>query len=409
MTVLRMIAVAFIFCVSSVAWMILGGSVWQRTDTADYELREDVGTIYGQPQQQQAPTFTYTAKGKKAASLDVTGTEITATFDLDQRQKGLMWYSTYQVDFAGAYRVTNPTGGDVDVQMRFAFPNPNGVYDGFAVTADGADVPVTYDAGVALASFPLGPGKTAAVDTGYKTGGLDRWSYMPSVAGVAVVKDFALTMDTDFKDVDFPEGSVSPTEEKIATENGWTLTWAYDSVVSGREIALEMPQRTQPGPLAARIAFFAPVALLFYFAALVLLTATKDVSLHPMHYAFLAAAFFAFHLLFAYLVDRIDINLAFAICSVVSVALCLGYLRVVVGANRALAEIGLSQSVFLVLFSYSFFFEGLTGLAVAIGSVVTLAYFMAKTAKVDWEKVFERKPKPVPAWMTEPPTPGPRS
>jgi hypothetical protein len=64
--------------------------------------------------------------------------------------------------------------------------------------------------------------------------------------------------------------------------------------------------------------------------------------------------------------------------------------------------------VFLVLFSYSFFFEGLTGLAVTIGSIITLAYFMAKTAHVDWERVFERKPRPAatpsgPAFLPEPP------
>ena len=49
--------------------------------------------------------------------------------------------------------------------------------------------------------------------------------------------------------------------------------------------------------------------------------------------------------------------------------------------------------MFLVLFSYSFFFEGLTGLAVTIGSVVTLAYFMAKTGHVDWEDVFRKREK----------------
>jgi len=48
--------------------------------------------------------------------------------------------------------------------------------------------------------------------------------------------------------------------------------------------------------------------------------------------------------------------------------------------------------VFLVLFSYSFFFSGFTGLAITVGAVLTLAYFMGKTAKVDWEVVFPKKP-----------------
>ncbi|TLM73404.1 MAG: hypothetical protein FDZ70_07710 [Actinobacteria bacterium] len=391
MSALRLLAIGLIFVFVCVAWVVLGGATTVRTETADANLRNAVGGLYGQPQSQQAPVFTM--GGKSGKRIEISGSDITASFDLDQRRKGLMWYSTYHVDFAADYRVVNPSRAATEAEMLFTFPDPSGVYDGFAVTIDGVEVPVTYDQGAARVRFELAAGKTATVHTGYVTGGLDRWEYVPAAGGASVVRDFSLTMRTDFANVDFPEGSVSPKSRKPAGD-GLELRWDYDSVVSGRPIALTMPQRIQPGPLASRVSFFAPVALLFFFAALVLLTATKDVRLHPMHYGFIAAGFFAFHLLFAYLVDRIDLNVAFAICSVVSVGLCVGYLRAVLGANRALIEIAISQVVFLVLFSYSFFFEGLTGLAVAIGSVLTLAYFMAKTARVDWEAAFA-KPAPI--------------
>jgi inner membrane protein involved in colicin E2 resistance len=189
----------------------------------------------------------------------------------------------------------------------------------------------------------------------------------------------------------------------VATSKGWDLTWRYGSVVSGRSISLVMPKPMNPGPLAYRIAFFAPVSLLFFFAGLVLLTATQSVKLHPVHYGFLAAAFFAFHLLFSYLADQVPLNLAFGIASVTSVALVVGYLLAVLGRSKALVEIAISQFVFLVLFSYSFFFDGLTGLAITIGSVATLGYYMTKTAKVDWEQVFARAPKTVPVPFVAPP------
>ncbi|MEI6526412.1 MAG: hypothetical protein WCP62_10315, partial [Planctomycetota bacterium] len=54
------------------------------------------------------------------------------------------------------------------------------------------------------------------------------------------------------------------------------------------------------------ITAFAPVSLLFFFAALILLTATSGIRLHPVHYGFLAAAFFAFDLLLAYLADQLS-------------------------------------------------------------------------------------------------------
>jgi hypothetical protein len=63
--------------------------------------------------------------------------------------------------------------------------------------------------------------------------------------------------------------------------------------------------------------------------------------------------------------------------------------------RRALLQAGLAQLVFLVLFSYAFFFEGFTGLTVTIGAVVTLFGLMQMTARVDWEAVF-RRPGPAP-------------
>ena len=47
--------------------------------------------------------------------------------------------------------------------------------------------------------------------------------------------------------------------------------------------------------------------------------------------------------------------------------------------------------MFLVLFSYAFFFEGYTGLTVTIGAIVTLFVLMQLTVKVDWARVFTRR------------------
>jgi hypothetical protein len=52
---------------------------------------------------------------------------------------------------------------------------------------------------------------------------------------------------------------------------------------------------------------------------------------------------------------------------------------------------GVAQLVFLVLFSYAFFFEGFTGLVITIGAILTLAIMMQLTAKVDWAEVFRKK------------------
>lgn len=389
MRVVRLIAIGIIYAVAAIAWVVLAGSVQYRTDTSDAQLGERVEGLWGGAQIQTAPEFTLRSGGGRegGAPLAIAGSDISADFKLDQRRKGLLWYATYGVDFDATYRVTNDTGADGTAAIAFVFPMADGMYDGFGVEVDGKPVPVTYADGIARATFPLATGSTASVRTGYRTQGLDRWEYLPSPNGAGVIDDFTLKMTTDFSDVDYPAEAVSPTTSQYSGDSA-SLEWKYESLVTGRAIGLIMPKPENPGPLAARISLFAPVSLLFYFAALVLLTATNNLKLHPMHYAFLAAGFFAFHLLLAYLADHVDITLAFAIASATSVALCVGYLALVLGRGRALLEVAISQFVFLVMFSFSFFFKGFTGLAVTVGSVLTLAYFMVKTAHVDWEAAF---------------------
>jgi len=140
--------------------------------------------------------------------------------------------------------------------------------------------------------------------------------------------------------------------------------------------------------VAARIIFFAPVSLLFFVTVLLVLGVLGGESLHPMHFFFLSAGFFSFHLLLAYLVDHLDIHVSFLIASAVSVFLVVTYLIKVAGMTFAVQRAGVAQLVFLVLFSYAFFFEGYSGLTVTIGSVLTLFVLMQATARVDWNEVF---------------------
>src|SRR5882762_2171823 len=131
---------------------------------------------------------------------------------------------------------------------------------------------------------------------------------------------------------------------------------------------------------------FGPVSLFFFFFLVFILSALRGNDLQPMNYFFLACAFFAFHLLLAYLADHISIHLAFVISSIVSIALVVSYLRLVVDLRFAAVDAGLTQLVYLVLFSYAFFFEGFTGLAVTIGAILTLFVVMQMTGRVRWDE-----------------------
>ena len=62
------------------------------------------------------------------------------------------------------------------------------------------------------------------------------------------------------------------------------------------------------------------------------------------------------------------------------------YERLFVGWRFARREVGISQVLYLVLFSYSFFWEGFTGLAITLGAIGTLFVMMQVTGRLDWGK-----------------------
>ena len=83
-------------------------------------------------------------------------------------------------------------------------------------------------------------------------------------------------------------------------------------------------------------------------------------------------------------------HLAFLIATAVSLALVSSYIKAVGG--KKLMNIAIpAQLTYLVLFSYSFLFDGATGITIAIGSITTLALVMRSTTKVDWSEVFTAK------------------
>jgi hypothetical protein len=372
----RILAILFIFLCTTGAWLFLGATIMARTYDSEPDLRSKVASSWGSAEVQAQPTLT------SSVPMSIDTTKVDAFLDLDYRQKGLLWYSTYKVSFAGGYGVRNGTGSDREVSLKWAFPAQKALYDDVSFTLNGEPVPVVSENGKAVVTAVVPAGKSAEFGVAYQSHGLDSWTY--SLGGdSAQVRNFKLRLTTNFRDIDFPDNALSPTS-KTETANGWRLGWDYSNLVSGYQIAIALPAKLQPGPLAGEISSFAPVSLFFFFFTMLMITTLRRVELHPLNYFFLAAAFFAFHLLLAYLVDHISIHAAFLIASVVSTALVVSYLRLVTGLRFAVREAGLAQFVFLVLFSYAFFFRGFTGLAITIGAILTLFVSMQLTGRIRW-------------------------
>ena len=415
----RLAALILIYLATVAAWMILGSTVVFRTHQQDQKLKDAVGQLWGTVQVQQAPAVFYETKrenetkrvdaGKTTSEIQteivpnyvpLKGSTIDTSLSLQHRQKGLLWYSTYTVRFSALYTVSNPTAEPKDLYFAFTFPSEGAVYDDFHFAVGGKDVEnIQVASGTIRQPLRLAPGMTTNVVISYRSQGLDEWGY-DFGANVCQVRDFQLSLKTDFARIDFPQNSISPSFS-TRTKSGWNLKWEYANLLTGVKIGLALPRKLNPGPWVSDVTFSAPISLFLFFFVLFITSILQSIRLHPMHYFFIGAAYFSFHLLLAYLVDHVSIHLAFLICSAMSIFLVVSYMRLVAGRRFAYAQVALFQFVYLVLFSYTFFFEGFTGLAITLLCVLTLFVVMQRTARVDWDSLFRDRPSP----STPPPLP----
>lgn len=412
----RIFGICFIFAGVTVSWMILGVTVDHRTTMMDNDLKVAVGQLWGEAVTQTAPSAHYfvveekketqtknneevvvTKTVKQYHSQPLDGSDVHVDLQLEHRRKGLLWYATYTVRFNGAYAFENTSDEARTVHFVFTFPARKAIYDDFVLRVEDAEgqreiKTLSMSEGTVEQTLLLPPKGKGVAEVGYLSRGMDEWRYSFGES-VNQIKDFTLTMSTDFAEIDFPEESVSPSEKQPKGQ-GWELVWRFTNLITGATIALEMPRKLNPGPWVSSITYFAPVSLFFFFFTLLVFTTVKKVNVHPMNYFFVACAFFSFHLLLAYLVDHISIHLAFWIAAAVSIFLVVSYMRLVVGPRFAFVTVGVSQFMYLVVFSYTFFFRGYTGLAVTILSILTLFVVMQVSGRVDWGEAFARKSRP---------------
>lgn len=380
-----LVAIALIFCGASLAWLILGETLAQRTIDSDTAQQAQLGTQWGGAQIQRAPTV-FSREGRKRADryMPLESSRINVALDLTQRRKGLLWYNLYDVTFLARYVVQNTTNTP-HLYVKLPVPDAGGSYADLVYKV--GDRPIDNTQAInGVVDFELKPNEATTISVGYRSRGIESWVYQFN-DGVASVRNVDLTMATNFKAIDFPPKTLLPTSE-VPRGDGWALQWKYATLVTGNGIGMTIPYPLQPGPLAQRITFWAPVSLLFYIFLMLLITTLRGIDLHPMNYFFLACAFFAFHLLLAYLVDRMPLEAAFAICSIVSMFLTITYLRLVVGLRFAAVEAGVVQLIYLVLFSYALFNEGWAGLTITIGAIITLFVAMQLTGRIRWSERF---------------------
>lgn len=406
----RLLVIGVIWLGCAVAWLVLGSTILMRSGATSSEQIEEVHLLWGRPLAQLPPRAIYretllrreqitrndaegrpietevTREQEVQTDVPVVQSKIAAALLLEHRRKGLNWFPTYTVDFRAHYAFENPTHQPRRIEMVFPLATENTIYDDLQVLdSAGQSIASTIAGGFARWADDFAAGESREYTISYRSRGTSTWHYQLT-AGTGQVRNFHLELDTNFKNVDFPPGTVSPSSHRTMSR-GWHGEWTWNSLVANAPIGVSLPERLNPGPLASKITFFAPVSLLFFFFVVAVFATAQRRAIHPLNFFFFGLAFFAFHLLFAYLVDHLAILPSFVVASVVSIGLVTSYARLFVGWRFALREMGLAQLIYLVLFSFSFFWTGFTGLAITLGAVLTLFVMMQVTGRVKWEQV----------------------
>ena len=173
-------ALVFIFVCTTIAWMILGSTILLRTHNSDDLLKGHVGSTWSTQQEQVPPTAKFvwnetvavTTKEngqtivrnnqvERTSPLPLDSTRVKVDLNLSHRQKGLLWYSTYAVDFVGDYSFRNEATIPRTVTLRLPFPAQKAVYDGLTMTFNGQPVAISIDEAGAASKLALAPGQAA--------------------------------------------------------------------------------------------------------------------------------------------------------------------------------------------------------------------------------------------------------
>ncbi|MHC4886293.1 MAG: hypothetical protein ACYTGH_14545 [Planctomycetota bacterium] len=110
MSAKRIVAIIAIYLVACMGWALLGTTTATRSDQYANRLGRAAQDLWGTPLVHQAPRVSVTVPGSdRQRPIMPVKNDILVQVELDYRQKGLIWYPTYQVHFLGASTRTIPT------------------------------------------------------------------------------------------------------------------------------------------------------------------------------------------------------------------------------------------------------------------------------------------------------------
>lgn len=321
--------------------------------------------------------------------------DISVRINKNIRQKGLLQFPGYDMEFQGKFIVRNQFSDNR--RFRFSFPlavSPvsgksaalNNI-TGLGVLLNGKtfQADTNYADGVQHTDV-LAPGEEQVWQIRYRSKGTESFQYLLGQRQIQI-KHLKAKLVTDFDETRLPTEGMVPATSASASKDGLNLTemtWSGHNLITGQNIGLEFKISGNYGELAARLFRYAPLAMFLFLGLILILTVARTIRLHPMHYLFMLGGFFVFYLLGSYLLSYMSVVPAILSALTVS-TVAMVYYSHAIDVDRGLWPLVLSAAlIFQWVFSLAFFLPEHTGLIITVAAVVAFFALMKMTAKIDW-------------------------
>ena len=373
--------------------LVISAQVSNRYSFANSELVRDVMERWGAPIVQPAPSVRYVTSGavfNTLKPLPLAGQKIQVQAGMNYRKRGLVYFSGFDFDFSGDYRVVNDRPHDVD--LVFVFPirmqSNQVLLSDFTFEVDGKAAAADMAAGQDKLVWTgrARAGQELSFHIGFRGRGLDSFIY--EMDPDLPVRDFEMIFEVSGGDTyDYPGGVVSSDDVQVA-DGRVSLAWRHASLESGVPVGLILPREQAFDTVVAAMVRRGWAPFLAFFLGLTLLALAGKRRFAFYEAYLLSASFALFFVLLAYLAAFTFFALAFVISWLLVTTLLVLYLRACLGNRAGLVGLGLSIA-FLLVPNLAVILEGFTGLIYTVEITFGLGLAMFLTRRSVFRKLLD--------------------
>jgi hypothetical protein len=402
--ILKYALVVAFWGIFSIAAIAIGARIDSRHKDSYSKGRESVNTIWGGSITQHPPVLTFDTEGQREYENKKTGEiqyqvktiekglsfeaqKLTLKLTKNIRQKGLLIFPGYVLEFQGEYVIKNSTGKSAKINFQMDLPNQAGNLTDVNVSFE--DKPYKEDSNLADGidwSGRLGSEETRKLKVSYKAQGTESFVYELASQKIEI-KDFLVQMETNFIDYTIPSNALVPTGQN-ADSQITRLLWESKNLITGQNIAINLQVEGNYGEVASKLFLYSPFSLFLFVASLMLILTAKNIPLHPMHYLFLIISFFIFYLLSSYLITYMNVFVGIFVSLVASSGILIYYSTLLKKGKELVISAVVSAFLFQWFFSVAFFFPEHTGMLITLASVIAFIILLRYTADTEWENKF---------------------